>query len=119
MKKTDNSDLRLWLAYSNIMVKSGLSLLKSDARSTSTRKRIMAAARAALKEARMARDVVAQARADFKAHCGKSTLKIYRQALKTAATRPCGRAGASSTTSGPPCSWRRARCASRAWPTVA
>ena len=30
----------------------------------------------------MARAVVAQARADFKAHRGKRTLKIYRQALK-------------------------------------
>ena len=42
----------------------------------------MAAVRAELKEARMARAMVAQARADSKAHRGKRTLKIYRQALK-------------------------------------
>ena len=56
--------------------------LRGAAHSTSTRKQVMATARAALKEARAARAVVKQARADLKAHRGKREFKIYRQALK-------------------------------------
>lgn len=79
------------LAYLDTMVKASLSMLGA-ARSISTRKQVMATARAALKEARAARAalkearavraVVKQARADLKAHRGKRELKIYRQALK-------------------------------------
>ena len=52
------------------------------ARSISTRKQVMATARATLKEARAGRAVVKQARADLKSHRGKRELKIYRKALK-------------------------------------
>ena len=56
--------------------------LDGASRFGSTRKQILATARAALKEARAGRAVVKQARADLKAHRGKRELKIYRQALK-------------------------------------
>ena len=69
------------LAYLDTMVKASLSMLGA-VRSISTRKQVMATARATLKEARAGRAVVKQARADLKSHRGKRELKIYRKALK-------------------------------------
>ena len=51
-------------------------MTKTSAETTSSRKRGIAKARAALKEA------VKQARPDLKAHRGKRELKIYCKALK-------------------------------------
>jgi len=57
-------------------------MTKASAETASSRKRGIAKARAALKEARAGRAVVKQARADLKAHRGKRELKIYRKAHK-------------------------------------
>ena len=58
------------------------SFARRAAQASSNRKKVVKKALAALKEARAARAVVKQARADLKAHRGKRELKIYRKALK-------------------------------------